>query len=74
MSPLQYVRQRIFHMSQAQFALIAGVSQATVCRWESGQLEPDRPTLKQIRCAAKARKLKWRDSFFWDLPPPAALG
>lgn len=40
-------RERKF-MSQQELAKILGVSNVTVCRWETGRYEPDMETKKKL--------------------------
>lgn len=71
MRPIQFIRQSVFNATQAEFALIARVTQATVSRWESDESssEPGRDDLGVIRAAAMDRGLAWNDAWFFD--PPA---
>lgn len=41
------------HMSQSEFALMIGVSVATLRNWEQGRRTPDGPALALLRVAAK---------------------
>jgi transcriptional regulator with XRE-family HTH domain len=70
MTAIRYIRKSIFQVSQADFATIAGVAQATVSRWENGvSLSLDE--MKSIRDAAKARGIDWDDSWFFEEPASA---
>ena len=65
----------ILSLRQNKIAEIAGVSQATVCRWEQGQWEPNRDELERIRNYALQQGYDWDDAFFFPeggAPPPAA--
>lgn len=68
MSAIEYIRRHVFGLSQALFAEIANVSQATVSRWEAGGLEPDREQMRSIRDEARRRGLPWQDDWFFDAP------
>lgn len=57
--------------TQAAFAAIAGVTQATVSRWERGEFEPTREQLQRIRDEAIRRGLKWDDRMFFERPAAA---
>lgn len=69
MSVMKQVRQ-ILNLPQNELAAIAGVSQATVCRWEKGQWEPNRDELHRIRDYALAEGFEWEDANFF--PPEYA--
>lgn len=58
--------------TQSEFAVIAGVTQGTVSRWESGVLEPDRQALARIRAEALERGIDWQDAIFFVSPPAPA--
>jgi DNA-binding transcriptional regulator YiaG len=68
MNPIAHIRKTVFDVSQAAFAALAGVSQGTVSKWETGGLEPSRDELKRIRAAALAKGLKWNDRWFFEVP------
>jgi len=68
MHPIEHIRKVILGVNQADFAAIAGVNQATVSRWEKGELEPRREDLAKIRHAARERGLIWDDSWFFEPP------
>lgn len=65
-APMKLIRTSVFDIRQDQMAAIAGTSQATVSRWESGELEPDRNQMVAIRAAALARDLPWQDEYFFN--------
>lgn len=67
MNTLKYIRTNIFHVSQAEFAALAGVAQATVSRWENG-LSPSLDEMRKIRDAAKERGIDWDDRWFFEVP------
>lgn len=73
MENLRRIRKQLFRVSQVEFAEIAGVTQATVSRWESGILAPGLVELDRIRAAAKSRRLKLRaEEFFSEAPEEGA--
>lgn len=71
MGPIKHIRKKVFGASQEVFADVAGVTQATVSRWETGGFEPSRDELDRIRQAAQSRGLPWDDSWFFEAPPDA---
>jgi hypothetical protein len=72
MHPIEHIRKRVLGLNQAAFAVIAGVTQATVSRWESGELEPGREELGRIRDEARARGIAWDDRWFFEPPNASA--
>jgi transcriptional regulator with XRE-family HTH domain len=68
MLPIAFIRNSVFQTTQREFAELAGTSQATVSRWEQGELAPDVANLERIRHAAQARNLEWDDSWFFVTP------
>lgn len=72
MKPVEHIRRNVFRLTQAAFAEIAGVTQATVSRWENGEFEPNLDDLERIRGAAKETGRPWDDSWFFDAPEQAA--
>lgn len=66
MKPLEHIRKNLFSVSQSAFSEIAGVTQATVSRWESGELEPGRAEMAAIREEAVRRNILWDDRFFFE--------
>lgn len=63
MSPILFIRKKVFGVTQQEFASIAGVQQSTVSRWENGLAAPTLDEIGRIRDAAATRKLKrkWND-------------
>lgn len=66
MNALRLIRTNVFRVTQVEMAEIAGTTQATVSRWESGALKPSLLQLKRIRAAAHRRILKWNDAWFFE--------
>lgn len=60
MTAIETIRRDLFGVSQARFAEIAGVNQATVSRWERGG-SPSLSDIARIRAAAIAEGLEWSD-------------
>ncbi|MBN9472293.1 MAG: helix-turn-helix transcriptional regulator [Bosea sp.] len=71
MQTIERIRRDIFGLKQSEFAEIAGTSQGTVSRWESGESCPGLDQLQQIRTAAVERGLPWDDALFFDASLPA---
>lgn len=71
MSTLKHIRTKIFKVTQAEFSTLAGVTQASVSRWENG-VAPSLDEMKAIRAAAEERGIEWDDKFFFEAPEDAA--
>lgn len=69
MDNLRRIRKQVFRLSQSEFGTIAGVTQATVSRWEAGILAPGLHEMDRIRSAAKARGLRLKAEDFFPAPP-----
>jgi DNA-binding transcriptional regulator YiaG len=67
-APLKVIRKNILDLSQVEMAALTGTTQATVSRWENGELEPDRGQLAMIRAEAAARGVPWNDTWFFEVP------
>jgi transcriptional regulator with XRE-family HTH domain len=71
MSAIRHIRREIFRVTQAEFATLAGVTQASVSRWEAGGA-PSLDEMQAIRRAAADRGIEWNDTWFFDVPSEAA--
>lgn len=71
MHPIEHIRTEILKVTQGAFAGIAGTTQATVSRWEAGELEPGRKEMARIRAEVMHRGLAWDDRWFFESPPTA---
>lgn len=71
MSTLKNIRKNVFKVTQSEFAELAGVTQASVSRWENG-VAPSLEEMQSIRKAAADRGLEWADSMFFEMPVPEA--
>jgi len=71
MSAIRHIRKNVFAVTQAEFAAIAGVTQATVSRWENG-IAPSLSEMQAIRAAASERGINWDDSWFFEAPQETA--
>lgn len=69
MKAITHIRKHIFGLSQIEFAAIAGTTQASVSRWESGELEPSHSEMARIRSSAIEQGADWDDRLFFDAPP-----
>lgn len=72
MTPIEHIRTRVFRTTQAVFAEIAGTTQASVSRWESGVQTPGQTEMASIRAEAAQRGLAWDDRWFFELPEKEA--
>jgi len=72
MRPIEYIRKNILKVTQAEMADIAGVTQATVSRWESGNFQPSLGDLARIRAEAANRDIALADSAFFVVPAEVA--
>ncbi len=68
---MKHIRTKIFGVTQAEFAALAGVAQATVSRWENG-IAPSLDEMKAIRKAAEERNVPWDDRYFFEIPSESA--
>ncbi|MCF6111970.1 helix-turn-helix domain-containing protein [Mesorhizobium muleiense] len=71
MSAIRHIRCHVFKATQAEFAALAGVSQASVSRWETG-VAPSLDDMRAIREAAAARGIEWNDAWFFEIPSETA--
>jgi len=67
-TPIRVIRKNVLGATQKEFAAIAGVSQASVSRWEDGSLFPDAVEMARIRAFAKESGKVWSDSWFFEPP------
>ena len=65
MNKIRHIRTRL-GLSQLDLAEITGVSQATVSRWDSGELQPRLEDLTRIREFALTNGLDWRDAMLFE--------
>lgn len=69
MSGISHIRKKVLGLSQAAVAEITGVSQATVSRWESGEMSPSLRELSLLRDFAREKGVPWDDSWLFEPPP-----
>lgn len=68
-TPAKFIRERIFGIStQEEFADMLGCAQATISRYETGELRLSRDAQDAIRLAARERGLRWDNNWFFDIP------
>lgn len=65
MSVIRKIRKEVFSLTQSEFAELAGVSQGTVSRWESG-VDPSLSDLRSIWMAACERGLPLNGEDFFQ--------
>ncbi|UDF29334.1 UNVERIFIED_ORG: helix-turn-helix domain-containing protein [Roseateles sp. XES5] len=70
MNPIRYIRTQVFKMTQAEFASVAKVGQASVSRWEGG-VSPSLEEMQNIRNGAFERGIEWDDAWFFGVPEVA---
>lgn len=68
MNPMHHIRTSVLKISQKAMAEITGRDQATVSRWERGELEPSRDDMERVRSFARSRHLRWNDKLFFEVP------
>jgi predicted transcriptional regulator len=68
MKPITHIRKNVLGLSQKALGELAGASQATVCRWERGALEPNRDQMDLIRRKAIEAGKAWDDRWFFETP------
>lgn len=71
MRPIEHIRRNIFRIGQIEMAKIAGVSQATISRWEKNVC-PASGAMARIRDEAVRRAIPWDDRWFFEAPVEAA--
>lgn len=69
MNPMHHIRTSVLGISQKAMAEIVGRDQATVSRWERGELEPSRDDMERVRNFARS-KGRWSDKLFFEVPQP----
>ncbi|MFE0233488.1 helix-turn-helix domain-containing protein [Brucella anthropi] len=69
MNTLRHIRKNVFKLTQTEFSALAGVTQATISRWENG-VAPSLDEMRAIRAAASERKIRWEDAWFFEPPSP----
>lgn len=68
LTPLRHIRRTILGVTQQRLAELTGVSQATVSRWEDGELFPSLNEMSAIRNEAIRLGKEWDDGLFFSTP------
>jgi predicted transcriptional regulator len=71
MNTIRFIRTKVFSVTQADFAAIAAVGQASISRWENGDGDPSLAEMRNIREAARERGLEFQDEWFFQIPAHA---
>ena len=71
MRAIEHIRRNVFKVTQTAFSAIAGTTQTSVSRWESGDQEPGLEEMASIRREAQRRGLEWDDRLFFESPVAA---
>lgn len=73
MNSIRHIRKKLFKVTQAEFAALIDVTQATVSRWENGT-DPSLGEMAKIRKAASKKKVPWDDAVFFKVPREQVRG
>jgi transcriptional regulator with XRE-family HTH domain len=66
-TPAQYIRTHVFRCeTQEEFAHLLGYNQSQISRFERRTLS--RQAQERIRDAAKKKKIRWDDRWFFEVP------
>jgi transcriptional regulator with XRE-family HTH domain len=68
MKPITFIRQHVLKLTQRCLADVAGTTQATISRWEAGELTPSTEHMERIRDAASRAGVEWDDRWFFEIP------
>jgi transcriptional regulator with XRE-family HTH domain len=69
LSTARYIREHVFGIpTQAEFARLLNYTQATISRIETGEIRAGPDFQERVRDAARKRKIKWNDSWFFEVP------
>lgn len=68
-NPARFIRECVFCMpTQKAFADLLGYPQPVISRFESGKARITREAQDRIRAAAKKRRIKWDNNWFFEVP------
>lgn len=68
MNTISHIRKNVLKLTQADLAAVVGTNQATVSRWEKGELYPDLSQMNAIRDEVRRKRVKWDDRWFFEAP------
>lgn len=71
MTPLIYIRKRVFQMNQTEFGNLLGCTQSNISASERKDVI-SHDLQKAIRQEAKRLELQWDDAWFFEVPEEAA--
>jgi transcriptional regulator with XRE-family HTH domain len=71
-NPAQFIREDVFGCkTQKAFADLLGYPQNTISRFEKGTRRLTIEAQNRIRAAAKKRRIKWDNNWFFEVPREA---
>lgn len=71
-TPARFIREDVFRCpNQREFGELLGYEQGTISRFESGARQLNREAQDRIRAAAKRKRIKWNDGWFFEVPSEA---
>lgn len=73
MSTIIYIRKNVLKLTQSGLAALCCTNQATVSRWEKGELYPDLAQMAAIRDEVRRKRLRWDDRWFFEAPAAKAV-
>jgi transcriptional regulator with XRE-family HTH domain len=69
LSTARYIREHVFGIpTQAEFARLLNYTQATISRFETGEIVAGRDFQERVRALARERKVRWNDRWFFEVP------
>lgn len=72
-TPARFIREHIFRIEkQAIFGELLGYSQASISRFESGEVPLTTRAQQRIRALAKVRSIDWDNNWFFEVPTETA--
>ena len=72
LNPARFIRECVFRMpTQKAFGDLLGYPQPVISRFETGKARITREAQDRIRAAAKKRRIKWDNNWFFEVPADA---